>query len=387
MRLFSDDADREDTPAVKKLKQLYLSFRAGILRLLFKPESIGTIDPNRIDSICVVRIDRIGDVVVSLPAIQALAKIFPKSRIAVLARRQNCGLLKNIPGITPIPYKGFWDAVGVMRTANFSMTIDLLRDYTLKTAMLAYVSRAKVRAGFDIGSRGLLFNCAVAPDSRQRPMRTHLLDLVRVIAQHAGYDQQIPEEEPRLTISEDDRAFARDFLHLSGGKEKQSLIGIHPGGYFPSQQWMEESFVQLSRRISARYNARIIVFGSAGEKRSVERIVSAIGPQAIAATGLPLHRCAALISVMDIMVCNNSGLVHIAAALGIRTVSTMGPTDPVLWYPAGEKSVVIRRDEACSPCGKPRCARHSCMTGISVDEMEQAVVQQLDSRLRGNDKM
>jgi ADP-heptose:LPS heptosyltransferase len=93
--------------------------------------------------------------------------------------------------------------------------------------------------------------------------------------------------------------------------------------------------------------------------------------------GLSLDRLTALISLLGLLVCNNSGPLHIACAVKTPTVSTMGPTEPELWWPAGEENVVIRRELPCSPCGKAVCASHDCMNLISVDEMLNAVSLQI----------
>ncbi len=93
----------------------------------------------------------------------------------------------------------------------------------------------------------------------------------------------------------------------------------------------------------------------------------------VLAVGLTLDKLAGLIAVLRIMAANNSGPLHIAAALGVSTVSTMGPTAPEFWQPQGKNHVVIRRDLPCSPCDRAFCRGHECLESISVEEMEQAV--------------
>jgi len=77
--------------------------------------------------------------------------------------------------------------------------------------------------------------------------------------------------------------------------------------------------------------------------------------------------------------------LHLASALGVPTVSTMGPTDPALWFPAGDMAVVVRKGLRCSPCAKAVCAGHECMRLIGVEEMEQAVGRALAKDKKWNE--
>ena len=76
-----------------------------------------------------------------------------------------------------------------------------------------------------------------------------------------------------------------------------------------------------------------------------------------------------LLSTCDLLICNNSGPLHLAAALGVPTVSMMGPTDPVLWRPNGDNQIVVRKDAGCGPCSLGRCGTRRCMDLITVEEV------------------
>lgn len=363
----------------ERAKRVYFAVRGLFLRPFAAP-GLSSFRPEDIRSILVIRIDRLGDTVVSLPAIEALRVVFPASRVTVLARPAMRALLETVPGVTVIEYRGFWGALRAVRKAGFSMAVDLLMDYTLRTALLCALSGAKVRAGFDIGARGGLFNIPFVPPREKKPMRVFLLDLCRAIAARAGYAGSIPDREPRLMLGDAARAAARAQLGECG----RCVVGIHPGGYYPSQLWMAEGFAELGRRFAGR-GCRVVLFGASGEKRLLRRIAGRIGPAATVFCGVPVDRLAGLLSLMDVLVCNNSGPLHLASALGVPTVSTMGPTDPALWFPAGDTAVVVRKGLRCSPCAKAVCAGHECMRLIGVEEMEQAVGRALAKDKKWND--
>lgn len=369
------------------LKDIYLTLRRAVLKVILKSNLVEEINPDSVISIVVIRIDRIGDVVMSLPAIKSLKNVFPNSRLAVLLRPENIPLLKNLPEINElIPYHGFFVSVNILRKKRFDMAVDLLMDYTLKTAIITFLSLANLRIGFDIEERSRFFNLTLKLSHEKKQMSRYLLDLIRLIGKTSHIDEErIQESDPVLFISEQDKSFADEFLKSHGIKEGDILFGLHPGGRFPSQLWMLESFAELAERISQKFKAKIIIVGSFQEKRLIEHLVSSMKIKPLSAVGLTLDKLASIIAKMDVFICNNSGPLHIAAALGTPTVSTMGPTDPYLWWPHGKNHIVIRKDLSCSPCNRPICRRHDCMRLITIQEIMQAVEIQMERIKKGRD--
>jgi ADP-heptose:LPS heptosyltransferase len=155
-------------------------------------------------------------------------------------------------------------------------------------------------------------------------------------------------------------------------------VGIHPGGRYPSQRWPLDKFSQLADMLVKKYKAKILIVGGVGEENLVDKIQAMMQEKAVKIKGLSLDKLVALIAQMDLLICNNSGPLHIAVSLKIPTVSTMGPTDPEQWLPVGSRNLVVRHDLACSPCDLGFCRRHECMNSITVTEMEKMVSLQLD---------
>jgi ADP-heptose:LPS heptosyltransferase len=166
-------------------------------------------------------------------------------------------------------------------------------------------------------------------------------------------------------------------LKEKGADESDFLIGCHPGGHFSSQRWPIDNFSRLADEIIERYNAKIIIIGNHAEKKLIGKMKQLMKGQGLEFIGLPLDKVTALISLFGLFIANNSGPLHIACALNIPTVSTMGPTDPFLWWPQGENHIVLRNEMDCSPCSKPVCTKHACMRSISVEEMMAAVDSQI----------
>lgn len=364
-------------------KDVYLSVRALLLNLFVHSRPVTTTDPDNIRSILVIRIDRIGDVVISLPAIRALQVVFPNAKISVLANRSCAPLLQGVPYVSEIiTYAGFRRSIVCLREKKFDMAVDLLMDYSIKTATIAFLSGAPVRAGFDIESRGRFFNIPVTPDRKEKQMSEHALDISRAIGRTyktEGLTEWDPQ--PRLKISEDAMAHAENILNRSGINKEDRAIGIHPGGYYPSQCWMPEAFAELADKTAEKHNVKIVIIGSAAERKLVEGIVSMMKIKPAFIVGESIEVVAGVISALDLLICNNSGPLHIACALSTPTVSTMGPTVPHLWWPLGTENTVVRHNLPCSPCSAGCCADHECMRQISVQEMEDAVARQLEKPL------
>lgn len=255
------------------------------------------------------------------------------------------------------------------------MVFDFMLDHRLRSAFLARMSGA-FTCGFDVEGRGVLFSRPVSPVKERKRMGQHLLDLVNSAGARLGRPAAA-YAEPRLFLSKEQKEFGSRYLRRAGIAPGSVVIGAHPGGYYPSQRWPAERFAGVINEIGRNREISVLLFGSKTERRLLEYILSLCKVKVVLCEGLDTGRLAALIGEVAVLIANNSGPLHIAAALGIPTVSTMGPTDPWLWQPAGNRAIVMRKELGCSPCGKPRCTRHSCMTEISVEEVTRAVEKQL----------
>ncbi|MBI5755965.1 MAG: lipopolysaccharide heptosyltransferase II [Nitrospirae bacterium] len=182
----------------------------------------------------------------------------------------------------------------------------------------------------------------------------------------------------------------KEWLHLSQdeiqrGKEMLSknnippdflIIGINPGAaYGSAKRWYPERFARLSNILSNKYNAKIIVFGGKQEQDISEQIVSASQVSILNMAGkTSVRELMAMIKHCRLFITNDSGPMHIAAALGVPVVAIFGSTDPSKTSPLGEQHIVIKKDIACSPCFLRKCYKDLlCMDLISVDDVMEGV--------------
>ena len=157
-------------------------------------------------------------------------------------------------------------------------------------------------------------------------------------------------------------------------------IGINPGStYGPAKRWLPERFAGVGKRLVNEHKARILLFGQGEEKHLSDFIAGRIGENCLNLAGkTTLARLAALLERCDLLLTNDTGPMHIAAALGVPVVAVFGPTDPRTTAPAGEKHIIVRKPVACSPCLKRKCPTdHQCMKAISVEDVFNAVLKLL----------
>jgi heptosyltransferase-2 len=163
------------------------------------------------------------------------------------------------------------------------------------------------------------------------------------------------------------------------------LVGLNPGAtYGEAKCWSPERFAELGRRFIKDYGASILIFGSSRprEKALNAAIARGIGAGCLNLSGeTSLLQLAALLRRCRLLVTNDTGTMHVAAAVGTRVMAIFGPTDPRTTSPLGEGHVVIRREVSCSPCLKRVCPEdHRCMDLIEVEEVYNTVGMQLNGR-------
>ena len=314
--------------------------------------------------------------VLSTALLKALRRDFPGAVITVLASEGNYEVLKGNPNVDELLiYRGFIRFVREILTRDYDLAIDPFITYELKQAFMTYISRARYRVGFESVGREVFFNLRGAAISPPKRMIEHLLDLAEALG---GSRDGC---EPEIFLSKEEMEEARARMEGAGVRSGEIKIAFHPGAHYPSQRWPAEAFGKVAKQVRDSKGVRICLFLANGEEGLLEGFKAGLGGEPIAFTGIGLREFISLLSQCHLLVCNNSGPLHIASALKIPTVSIMGPTVFPLWLPWGEDHVVIRKDIGCSPCNKAVCKAHKCMESITVEEVFEAVRSQIERRL------
>lgn len=371
------------------IENLYLSVRSLALGSLCSFTNTSKKDDfsgSSIKKILVIRLDRIGDMVMSTPIFRALKEKWPEDQITVLTNPVNRNIVINNPFIDHIlvydrenKHKSMSDRLLFFRSireGNFDLVIDPYLDYELKTSFLTRFIGKKFRLGFEFAGRGIFYNIryqsnAFPVSAEERHMVDYYLDLITCLGIEAK------QRQPEMFLSTDEKENAYKLLEKAGVNAESKIIGIHPGGNYQSQRWSVKKFAAVSDHLITNYDAIVVLFAGQAEKQLLSEFRDYAVKTPPFLNDLGLREFMAVLSHCNLFLCNNSGPLHIATALNIPTVSTMGPTIPHHWWPRGNNHIVLRKDLDCSPCKKGICKTHECMEQIETDDFLSAVEKQL----------
>jgi len=329
----------------------------------------------------------IGDVIMTLPAIAAIRQSLPHSRITVLAKPWVAELYRLSPDVDAVlEYEspGMHDGItGICRLAGQlkqkGFTMAILLQNAMEAAIIAWLARIPLRMGYNSDGRGILLTHSV---QRTKQIRTvHQIHYYIEMLKSLGF--QPAGGHPRLSMGEDFQGIARNLLHHYHVTPKDTLVGMAPGATFgPAKMWFPQRFAAVGDRLADTFAARVMLFGSKGDRERAETVQQhAKHPFINLAGTTSLKEAIALIGACRLFITNDSGLMHLAGALGIPLVAVFGSTNPVTTSPVGEESVIIHRDVTCSPCLKKVCPTDfRCMDLISVDDVYDAAEQLLLKR-------
>ena len=314
--------------------------------------------PN-IDKILVIRVDGIGDLLNSTPAIALLRKNYPSAEITVLACPLNASVLIGNPDVDRILV---FDRDGEHRGlfARFQFYRELRREryqlvVAMQTAMWSHLVGFLSGAPYRLGRYQKRFRSTLTHAWRGKYPKgeTHEVDrnleLVRLICKGEGKQKLI------FHLLPDEIATAKSRLASWRIGSDSSLIGIHPGGSSFDKRWPEKQYAELADRLAHHYNATILLLRGPGEEALTDNIQEAMQSAAISHAPETIRELGALLSCCDLVVCNDSGPMHLAAALDVPTIAIFGPTDHVAWHPLSENAAIVRRDMPCWPCSAHKC--------------------------------
>ncbi|MBD0316582.1 MAG: lipopolysaccharide heptosyltransferase II [Nitrospiraceae bacterium] len=326
----------------------------------------------------------IGDAVMAAPALTAVRKLFPKAKIATLAKPAVTDLLKGHPALDEmLVYDsqgrhaglfGKWTLARELRRHRFDLAI--LFQNAFEAALLTRLAQIPRRYGYATDGRGWLLTEAMAiPDRMKMEHHIHYyLGLLRPLGRLET------ATSPRLYLVEHEREETDRWLAEAGLLPSEPLIGLNPGStYGNAKRWLPERFAQTADRLARTHGGRVVIVGAQGEESLAGGIAESMQIKPLLLSGrTSIRQLMAVIQRCRVFLTNDTGPMHIAAAFGVPVVAVFGPTDSRTTFPFGAGHRVVRRPVECAPCLLRECPiDHRCMTGISVDQVYQAAVEQL----------
>jgi heptosyltransferase-1 len=364
-------------------------------RLMFRKLELPG-DENSIRRILIFRIGSVGDVVAAIPTLGAIRRRFPNAHICLLTSPGGQGA----PGAQELIRPGsLVDSLVVyhqpdistwggrkrlarkVRSGQFDLYIeipDVLAPFrrTMQSMMLARIAGCRYAVGFQMGGSRRFSRTQALHGTFQR-------ESDRLLYKVRGVLDLKPSNSVRLPVSAADHDFVRELLLEKGLAANHEIVVLHVGGKRAANCWFEERYAAVADWIQTSCGMRTVFTGVASERERIHQVRRQMRTQPIIVCGeLNLLQTAALLERARLYVGNDTGPMHIAAAMGTPVVAIFSARDfPQQWYPQGDGHVVLRRDVPCSPCFQDLCDRGlACLDLIQIETVRNAVQLQLSRR-------
>ncbi len=331
---------------------------------------------NKIKKILVIKFWALGDSIVLLPTIKALKREFPLAQIDVLAHPRNRVVFEGQHDVHQIIDFGLFNVL--KRFRSYDLCIDAEPALSISAAIAFLTS--KFRIGFDHGIRKNTYHETVHFSKKQHMVQNYL-DFARKVGSTYDVDALMP-----LSISQKDKNIVAHYLKEKKVTKNNLVVGIAPGvaESVKYRMWPIERFAELADTLLERHHTKVILIDSKSNRRVVEKIQQGMNHECIDAAGLfTLPQSAELIRNCDIVISNDSGLMHVSAAMGTKTIGLFGPNTPVLWGPYGKGNISLWKPVHGCPfldnTKRELVPKHltkeqrECMNAISVDDVLQTI--------------
>ena len=326
----------------------------------------------------------VGDAIMALPAIRTIRAKFPDAQISIAARPyildlyQNQNLCDELISYDPHGEHRGWRGrerfAKQLRAKKFDLAI--LLQNAFDAAWLAWRAGIPERIGYARDARSFLLTKAVSvPKSGEIPAheKFYYLELLR----RAGLTDSLQDDAHiGLNVVESAQHLAREALLKVGVKPDSLRLAIAAGASYGSAKcWHPERFAAMANHVQSEVDADVILFGTAAESNVSKAIAAAMNRPPIDMTGkTSMSDLPALLSQCHLFLGNDSGAMHVAAAVGLPVVAVFGPTDPNGTAPVTPRHSVVQQKPYCSPCFLRRCPTdHRCMNDVSPGMVAGAV--------------
>ena len=335
--------------------------------------------PNRI---LVVKLDHLGDVLLATPVFSNLRQAYPNAELHALTGTWSRVVLEKHPDVNkvlaynspafcrtgePASLKQTFQLYRALRRQKYDLMVELRGDWRVAWFALLRVTPKRLdRAALQVANK-LGF-----------PQFTGIHETTRNlnILHKAGIPT--PIQTTTFLITAEDKKWASDFLATLPINRERPLIAIHPGSPIPIKRWMPERYAELADWLIAQKRAEILFVGVEDEIPIITEIQAQMRMASNNIAGkTTLTQLASILHTCNVFIGNDSGPMHLAAAVGTQTIGLYGPGDPTRFGPVGPKCQTIRRKLDCPPCPETTCrfGKEGCMSTIQVAD----VIQTLES--------
>ncbi len=341
--------------------------------------------------ILIVQTAFLGDVVLTLSLVQSVQQYFPDAQVEMLTVPDHASVVRGQPGLAAVitydkrgnqrGLRGFVNIVRTLRDRGYDLALSPHR--SLRSALLLACSGIPRRIGFAQWLTGWAYT-----DTVTRPATGHeVKKSLKLLTPLAPFSTPQPGRLV-IQVSPESRQKAQVTLFRHGVGPEQTLIGMIPGSQWGTKRWPADRFAALISYLTQRSQIRVVLFGGSQDRCIAEAIIAGCQTPVIDLIGqTPLPDLAAYLDCCRVVVSNDTGPMHIAAALGKPIVVLYGPTTPELgFYPYGVPWEAASVSLPCRPChahGPQRCpvSHWRCMLDLSVERVAEGVHRLLERTL------
>jgi len=373
--------DSKRVTKIKLLKSIDRILGRPLVSLLPRIKKPRKGNTAKFKKILIIRPGGIGDAVLLLPAINSLKAKLPDSEIDILSEKRNAEIFSFSKEINRTYLYDMDSGLSKCLRNRYDVVIDTEQWHRLPAAV-AYLTGAAVRIGFDTNERARLFTHRI-PYSHDDYEVYSFLHLIEPLINSSGvtFDIDKPFLNMEGTPSIDSQSPVANLQSPISGLQSH-VIAIFPGASVGERRWGGDRFGKVARALRSK-GYRVVILGSGADSREAAGIREYTG-DCIDLTGkTDIKDVAVILKLSKLLLTADSGLMHIAYAVGTATVSLFGAGIEKKWAPRGENHIVLNRYIDCSPCTRfgytPRCKRDvECLSSLSVDAVIGAVERILE---------
>jgi heptosyltransferase II len=351
------------------------------------------IEPERIGRVVVRGANWVGDAAMTVPALRELRRVLPCARITLATRPPaeslfaGAGFVDEVIAVSDskAAARSVWADARGWRARRFDLAV--LFPNSFAPALSSALARVPFRVGYATqGRSALLTHPLPLPVWRgSRHEVFYYLNIVAGLERILRGSSEIETREPdaSLSVTDERRREALALLRESGAADSRPLVALCPGSTNSrAKRWPAERFAALADMLAERAGAQVVLIGAREESDISEEVARLARARTHVLTGrTSLAQTAALLSASDLLVTNDTGPAHVAAAVGCPVVVIFGPTKPETTRPFSALAEVVRKPPECAPCMLRDCPiDHRCMTAIDASEVFERAVAVLEAR-------
>ena len=345
------------------------------------------LDPAAVKEVLVLRLDRIGDVIMSLPALGDLRAALPQARIRLAVGRWSAEAARTAPVdevlVWSAPWAGraaegadrmrdLWRHARALAKQPIDVAIDLQGD--VRAALLLALTGARHRVGYANAGGGWLLTDVVPLDESVSWVEQNRRAVAAVVGPRGA-------GTPVDLLTAEERGFARRLVADLGRGARRPLVAVHPSGGRLVKQWAPGRWAEVARRLEREFQATVFLTGSEADRPLAQEVARLLPFRPVDLTGrLTLRETMAVVSEMDLFLSPDTGTMHAACAVGTPSVTVFGPSDPARYFSggtgeAGRRHVVVRAELWCSPCNLIRKPPAECDDGAPPECLRLVAVE------------